>query len=66
LETATPGYTRVDGELAWRIGGVRPGLTVFVQGANLLDREARVHTSYLKDLAPLRGRSVSVGLRGEF
>ena len=62
----TPGYTRVDAELAWRIGERRPGLVVFLQGTNLLDRDLRVHTSYLKDVAPLMGRSFLVGLRGEY
>ncbi|MBK8322989.1 MAG: TonB-dependent receptor [Betaproteobacteria bacterium] len=66
LESATPGYTRVDAELAWRIGERRPGLVVFLQGTNLLDRDLRVHTSYLKDVAPLMGRSFLVGLRGEY
>jgi iron complex outermembrane receptor protein len=66
LETSTPGYTRVDAEFSWRIGEGRPGLVFFLQGTNLLDRDIRVHTSYLKDLAPLMGRSILLGLRGEY
>jgi iron complex outermembrane receptor protein len=66
LETPTPGYTRVDAEFSWRIGEGRPGLVAFLQGTNLLDRDIRVHTSYLKDLAPLMGRSFLLGLRGEY
>lgn len=67
LETPTPGYTRVDGELAyeWAIEG-RGLVTVFLQGSNLLDREIRAHTSFLKDVAPLMGRSVLAGLRCTF
>jgi iron complex outermembrane receptor protein len=67
LETPTPGYTRVDADLAWAIESKPKGrLLLFVQGTNLTDRLMRVHTSYLKDAAPLMGRSVAVGLRGEF
>jgi iron complex outermembrane recepter protein len=67
LETPTPGYTRVDAELAWKLEGA-PGQasTFFLQGTNLLDQAMRLHTSYLKDVAPLMGRSFTLGLRGEF
>ena len=33
---------------------------------NLTDREARVHTSFLKDVAPLPGRGFSFGIRTFF
>jgi iron complex outermembrane receptor protein len=67
LETPTPGYTRVDAELAYRLSDEKDRtLTVFLQGTNLLDRSIQLHTSYLKDIAPLMGRSFTIGLRGEF
>jgi iron complex outermembrane receptor protein len=67
LETPTGGYTRVDGELAWQLESAKGRtLTVFLQGSNLLNEDIRLHTSYLKDVAPLMGRSFTVGLRGEF
>jgi iron complex outermembrane receptor protein len=67
LETDTSGYTRVDGELAYQLEGAKGRtLTIFLQGSNLLNREIRLHTSYLKDVAPLMGRSFTLGLRGEF
>jgi iron complex outermembrane receptor protein len=57
----------VDADLAWTLdGGARGRLTFFLQGTNLTDRLIRVHTSYLKDAAPLMGRSITAGLRGEF
>ena len=67
LETPTPSYTRVDAEIAWR-AEIGPGrtLTVFLQGTNLLDEEIRLHTSYLKDVAPQMGRSFVFGVRGHF
>ncbi len=42
------------------------GLTFYVRGTNLTDEEARIHSSFIKDLAPLRGRSLLFGVRGEF
>lgn len=67
LESSTPSYTRIDAEASWRIeGSGRRGLTAFVQATNLLDEVIRLHTSYLKGIAPQMGRSVVVGVRGEF
>ncbi|MDH5821779.1 TonB-dependent receptor [Luteimonas sp. RD2P54] len=63
-EEETAGYTLVHANLAWHRD--TPGgnaWEVFVDGGNLLDREARPHTSFLKELAPLPGRNVSAGLR---
>jgi iron complex outermembrane receptor protein len=37
-----------------------------LRGANLTDEEARNHVSFLKDLAPLPGRDVRLGLRVAF
>ncbi len=67
FETRTPGYTRVDAELAYatRIAE-RTNVTVFLQGTNLLDREIRLHTSFLKEVAPAMGRSFTLGVRSEF
>ena len=67
LETATPGYTLANAEVSYRIKQSQSiGYTVFMQGKNLLDDEMRVHTSYLKDVAPLPGRAFVLGLRGQF
>lgn len=67
LETATPAYTLANAEVSYRIKQSKSiGYTVFVQGKNLLDNELRVHTSYLKDVAPLPGRAFVLGLRGQF
>jgi iron complex outermembrane receptor protein len=41
-------------------------MDVFVRGTNLLDAEARLHTSFLKDIAPMEGRGVMVGLQAVF
>lgn len=63
-ESETPGYTLVSANLAWhRDTASGNALELFVDGTNLLDEEARPHTSFLKDLAPLPGRSLSAGVR---
>jgi iron complex outermembrane receptor protein len=67
LETSTPGYTLVNVEASFRIKETRSnGIRIFLQGRNLLNEEMRVHTSFLKNFAPLPGRALVVGLRGEF
>ncbi|GAB3731890.1 TonB-dependent receptor [Luteimonas pelagia] len=66
-EEATGGYTLVDASLAWHVdtaGG--NAWEVFMDGTNLLDEEARPHTSFLKDLAPRPGRGVAFGVRAFF
>ena len=64
FETETPGYTLVNANLAWHLDSAGGNaLELFVDGTNLLDEEARPHTSFLKDLAPLPGRGISAGVR---
>jgi iron complex outermembrane receptor protein len=63
-ESETPGYTLVNASLAWHLD--TPGgnaWELFVNGNNLLDEEARSHTSFLKDLAPQPGRHLTAGVR---
>ncbi|MDH7451496.1 TonB-dependent receptor [Luteimonas composti] len=63
-ETESPGYTLVTANLAWhRDTADGSAIEVFVDGTNLLDEQARPHTSFLKDLAPLPGRSIAAGVR---
>lgn len=65
-ETETPGYNMVDANLAyhWDVGQV--GWEAFLSGRNLTDADARVHTSFLKDVVQLPGRGFSAGLRVYF
>ncbi|MFN3230103.1 MAG: TonB-dependent receptor [Asticcacaulis sp.] len=64
-ELPTDGYTLVN-----LFVSVKPvpasGLTLFLEGRNLGNEEAREHTSFLKDLVPLPGRSVRGGLTWSF
>lgn len=64
FESETPGYTLVDAHVAWHGDtAAGNGWEVFLDGSNLLDEEARAHTSFLKDVAPLPGRGVAFGMR---
>ncbi|HEX4871262.1 MAG TPA: TonB-dependent receptor, partial [Nevskiaceae bacterium] len=66
LESPTEGYRLLSADLShrWTLGELQP--EVYVQGRNLLDEEARRHTSFLKDRAPLPGVTVLGGLRLRF
>lgn len=66
LETETDAYTLVDMALAYNFTANTNDLTVYLSASNLTDEEARVHSSFLKNQAPLPGRGFSVGLRGQF
>jgi len=66
-ELPTDGYTLVNARLTYRVPQMQPlRLELFLRANNLLDQEIRIHTSMLKDIAPLGGRSVMVGVNGSF
>ncbi|MCG9917345.1 MAG: TonB-dependent receptor [Phenylobacterium sp.] len=62
-ELPTDGYRMLNASVV-----VRPtdGFKLFLEGRNLNDAEAREHVSFLKDLAPLPGRSVRLGVGYSF
>ncbi|MFZ5638223.1 MAG: TonB-dependent receptor [Pseudomonadota bacterium] len=62
-ETETAGYTLIDAHFAWHWDTDDLGWEVFLDGRNLGDAEARVHTSFLKDSVLLPGRGFSAGIR---
>lgn len=63
-ETPTAGYGLLGAHAEWRVMlGRGVECEFFVRGANLADREARNHVSFLKDIAPLPGRDVTLGAR---
>lgn len=67
LETETPGYTLMNAEMGYYMKLTKSvHYTLFLQGRNLLDSDMRVHTSFLKDTAPLPGRAIVAGIRGAF
>ncbi len=66
LETNTDGYTMVDANVSYFLDGFGADTALFIKAANITDKEARVHSSFLKNVAPLPGRNISVGIRGSF
>jgi len=62
-ETPTDGYTMVDAHVAYHIDSGSTAWEVFLDGNNLGNQEARVHTSFLKDDVMLPGRNASFGVR---
>ena len=66
FETATDGYILVNASVQYEFGTQGIEWVVFARGENLTDEEARVHTSFLKDQAPLPGRNFTMGVRALF
>ncbi len=66
LETSTDSYVMVDANVNYHFSLGQHNLAIYLKGINLTDEYAQVHTSFLKDLTPLAGRSVSLGIRGSF
>ena len=66
LESATDSYVMVDGNVNYHFNIAQYDLAAYLKLNNLTDEYAQVHTSFLKDLTPLAGRSVALGLRGTF
>lgn len=65
-ELPTDSYFLVNAAITYTI--VRGPVTVdlYVKGVNLTDEEAREHTSFLKDRAPLSGRGFVTGVKMTF
>ena len=64
-ELPTNGYTLVNATISYCLKTAF-NLEVFAKARNLLDEDIRDHSSFLKEIAPMGGRSVLIGLRGEF
>jgi iron complex outermembrane receptor protein len=64
-ELVTDSYTNVSMMATYKLP-TQYNLEAFTRANNLLDEEIREHTSFLKDIAPMGGRSLMIGLRGEF
>ena len=67
FEERTAGYFMLNADLRWRFVAVTGmELELFVNASNLADEEARKHTSFVKDVAPLPGRNYALGIRSRF
>lgn len=65
FELPTDSYTLVNASAAVRPFADR-NVTVFAEARNLTNQEAREHVSFLKDIAPLPGRNLRVGVAYRF
>jgi len=66
-ELPTGSYTEVNLDFAYDIElSGDQAFTLFAQVRNLLNEDRRLHTSFLKDVAPLPGRNLTLGARFEF
>lgn len=63
FELATDSYVTLDARVTY---AVSDAIDLIVSGTNLTDEEVRLHASPLKDLAPLAGRNVRIGVRARF
>ena len=66
FETPTQGYTFLNASVGYKFQLGRTYNYVYARGTNLLDAEGRDHLSFLKEVLPLPGRGVVVGLRTTF
>ena len=66
LETPTDGYGMFDASATYRLPVGSSELALFIKAENITDTEARVHTSFIKDIAPRPGRNFTLGIRGTF
>ncbi len=65
-ELATDDYLQLNAQVSYRLRTSMPNAELFVKGNNLLNEEIRLHTSVLKDRAPMGRRSIMLGFRGNF
>jgi iron complex outermembrane receptor protein len=66
FESTTASFTLWDASLTYALDAGDTSIEMYLKGENLGDEEARLHTSLLKDLAPLPGLNVSAGMRVYF
>ncbi len=66
FETPTEGYDLINASVSFRPVADNDLLVVRLEGRNLIDEEARVHSSFVKDLLPRPGRSVRLVLSSRF
>lgn len=65
-DTPTDAYTMLGVALTYKIRSGRTQTLLYLRGDNLTNEEGRNATSILRDIAPLPGRSVKVGMRTTF
>jgi iron complex outermembrane receptor protein len=65
-ESTTDSYTLLNAYISYQFSASNMDWTLFLKGTNLTNAEARSHTSFLKNVAPLPGRNFTTGIRYSF
>ncbi|MFH1499104.1 MAG: TonB-dependent receptor [Verrucomicrobiota bacterium] len=65
-ETDTDGYALLGLSAGYTLETTHATYDVFLRASNLTDEEARQHTSFVKNVAPLAGRAFTAGVRVSF
>ena len=63
LETDTDSYTMLNAGISKTFYAGDSDLNLFIKGTNLLDEDARQHTSFQKDRVVLPGRGLELGVK---
>lgn len=66
LETDTDGYSVLNLHANYDVLDSTTKLNVFLKATNLLDEDGKLHTSFIKNRAPIMGRAVTVGFQAGF
>ncbi len=66
FELPTDEYFLLGASAGYRVPVGPVELDFYVKGTNLTNEDARLHTSFLKEIAPLAGRGVLFGVRATF
>jgi iron complex outermembrane recepter protein len=66
FELPTDSYFLLSASVTYRVPVGPVEFDIFLKGTNLTNEEARLHPSFLKDIAPLAGRGVLIGARTTF
>jgi iron complex outermembrane recepter protein len=63
-EIPTSRYNLLNTEVSYRLPlKEKNSVNLFARASNLTNEEARIHSSFIKDLAPIRGRAVLFGIK---
>ena len=66
LESRTDGYSMLNAGISYKFNQGSKTTMLSLRATNLLDEDARRHTSFLKERAPLPGRALTAGIRFNF
>jgi iron complex outermembrane receptor protein len=66
FESATASYTSIDASLSYYFDLSSIDMTAFIKGSNLTDKLGYVHSSFIKNDAPLPGRALTLGITARF